>query len=213
MLKSKKKDADLSEPFYTFYGRLEMANIRLMLISGIVILSLAIIIAFQWNAIGQKDKLIAWLENNRVMIGFANEDGVFQSADKRPEEFIVRYAKTAALLRYTYSPLNIAENMEELRKMYDYRIALQNEEAFKEIIRSTRRDSESSMFIINQQKIEEKKDRFIVHLRGEITRYASRIHVSTKSHMVTVHLAKLQPSPRRPEGLSIMAMETPRQRR
>lgn len=200
----KAKQPDMREPFYNFWARGELSEARIFGVSMVLLLLSVVAIVYQYQVITQKDHVIRRLANERIMIGFADENGVFRSVDKRPEAFVYRYAATFVSNLYNYTKQSIGENVEAARDMLDARVALNYTDSFKERVKKVRDGDLTQLYVIERHKVIEDDQGYTVVMRGYISKYASRIHVDTYPLEVRVRLAKVAFQDYRPEGLTVL---------
>lgn len=203
---SKNKNPSVSDPLHTIFSRYEMTNARLVATSLVVnVILLLALIAVIVNSVNQQ-QLIGYLSANRIMYGFATEDGSFTSVERRPEVMIVRYAKEALYNSYNYDRDAIASNYNVVLAMYAHQVRQSARERMESRIRQIRQDDLSQTINIMGYKVTEHADRYEVEFDSVARQFILDSPIGRTDLMITVTVAKVAPTETRREGLAILAI-------
>jgi hypothetical protein len=195
------------DEMHSWWHTFEMGAFRTTVVAvGVIGLEALIIVALLIN-LASKDRIIAEINANQVMIGFQNDQGSFVSTKTIPEYFVVRYARNFVSNLLNYGPSGVKENMNEARRMMDEQLAIDYHKYFQDTVNETRQDYITQSFEIKEYSFTRTDSGFIIAFRGIKTRFAGQTNLTPPTEkIVTVRVKRVPITQSTQEGMVVVGV-------
>lgn len=192
----KKSNHEVPLKFFNLIGASELRASRAVIALIAVVVVMSVVIFFLIKVIADMQETNRSIQNQRVMYGFPNTEGVFVSAQQIPENHIKGFTSVFVDNFFNYTPESSETNATEALRMMSSRLRALQEEKLKSLSRQAYEQQITQVFAkTGDYKIEPYKDLgYLVTFPAKRHRVTLNDVFNKKSYIVKLLIKPVKPS-------------------